>query len=163
MNKIKNIGIAMGVVLLVAVLFVVISAVTKKPQKAYDFTVATQNGNVISLFDNYQKRGSAVVFFDPETEGSTELLSRIIKNAGSVDVLALSVSKKPIDEQRKLLGADILALDKLCFECSEAIEKYNIGNPPVSYFIDSDGYVQSVYIGAMRDSSIEKSIRKISK
>lgn len=59
------------------------------------------------------------------------------------------------------LSDDILALEKLCFESSEAIEKYNIGAAPVTYFIDKEGYVREVYVGAMRDSSIEKCIEMI--
>ena len=64
-------------------------------------------------------------------------------------------------EQEKLLLLPFLELEKLCFESSEAIEKYNIGATPVTYFIDKDGYVVDVFVGAIRDSSIEKCIEKI--
>ncbi len=161
MNRIRNIGIAAGVLLLVIVIFFTLRAVTKKPQKAHDFTVGTQSGKVISLSDNFKKRGTVVIFIDPEVEGSTLLLSRIIKANGGADVIALSVSSLSESEQRQKLTDDILELDGLCFECTDAIEKYNIGAAPVTYFVDADGYVKDAFIGAMSDKSIEKSLKKI--
>ena len=109
-------------------------------------------------------RGSVVIFIDPEIEGATKLLSQIINLHGDADIIALSVSELPENEQKEKLkaaSADILELEKLCFESSEAIEKYNIGATPVTYFIDKDGYVVDVFVGAIRDSSIEKCIEKI--
>ncbi len=164
MNRIRNFLVAAGVFVLVIVIYLTLSVVTKKPQKAYDFSAGTQHGQVVSLSDNYGKRGSVVIFIDPEIEGATKLLSQIIKLHGDADIIALSVSELPENEQKEKLkaaSADILELEKLCFESSEAIEKYNIGATPVTYFIDKDGYVVDVFVGAIRDSSIEKCIEKI--
>ena len=161
MNRIRNFLVAAGVFVLVIVIYLTLSVVTKKPQKAYDFSAGTQHGQVVSLSDNYGKRGSVVIFIDPEIEGATKLLSQIIKLHGDAD---MSVSELPENEQKEKLkaaSADILELEKLCFESSEAIEKYNIGATPVTYFIDKDGYVVDVFVGAIRDSSIEKCIEKI--
>ena len=161
MNRIRNFLVAAGVFVLVIVIYLTMSVVMKKPQKAYDFSAGTQHGQVISLSDNYGRCGSVVIFIDPEVEGATNLLSRIIERGGQADIIALSVSELSEQEQREKLSDDILALKKLCFESSEAIEKYNIGAAPVTYFIDKEGYVREVYVGAMRDSSIEKCIEMI--
>ena len=161
MNRIRNFGIALAVFVLVIAVYLTLTVVTKKPQKAYDFSAGTQNGEVISLSESYRKHGTVLIFIDPEVEGSTELLSRIIEKKEDADIIALSVSALSEQEQKEMLSDDILALPKLCFESSEATEKYNISAAPVTYFIDTDGYVQEVYIGAMKDSSIEKCIAKI--
>lgn len=161
MNRIRNFGIAFLIFVLFIAIYLTMTVVTKKPQKAYDFSAGTQNGQVISLFDNLGKRGSVVIFIDPEVEGATRLLSRIIERRGDADIIALSKSELSEEEQREKLPEDILALEKLCFECSEAVETYRIGATPVTYFVNKDGYVVDVYVGAMRDSSIDKCIEKI--
>ena len=41
------------------------------------------------------------------------------------------------------------------------IEKYNIGNAPITYFIDKKGYVVDAYVGSIKDESINKLIEKM--
>lgn len=161
MNRVRNYAIATGVLLLVIVIYLVLSVVVKQPPRAYDFTVGTHKGEVIRLSDNYGKSASVVIFIDPQVEGSTELLSRLLSQAQGADVIALSVSALSEEEQTAMLSADILGMEKLCFESSDAIEKYNIGNAPVTYFIDKEGLVRQAMIGPVSDASIQKSLKKI--
>lgn len=100
MNRIRNFLVAAGVFVLVIVIYLTMSVVMKKPQKAYDFSAGTQHGQVISLSDNYGRCGSVVIFIDPEVEGATNLLSRIIERGGQADIIALSVSELSEQEQR---------------------------------------------------------------
>ena len=93
MNRIRNFLVAAGVFVLVIVIYLTLSVVTKKPQKAYDFSAGTQHGQVVSLSDNYGKRGSVVIFIDPEIEGATKLLSQIINLHG--DACLLYTSRSP--------------------------------------------------------------------
>ncbi len=163
MSKLRGFGVGALVFILVLVIYFVLNAVTKKPEKAYDFSAGTQHGQVISLSDNYGKCPTVLIFIDPQVEGSTDLLSRIIERRKDADIIAMSISTLSEEEQKSILSEDILGLDKLCFESSEAVSEYNIGAAtPITYFIDQQGYVQEVYVGAMRDSSIEKCIDKIS-
>ena len=161
MNRIRNFGLAALVFVLVIAVYLILSVVTKKPEMAHDFSAGTQYGKVISLSDNYGKCPTVLIFIDPEVQGSTELLSRIIERKGEADIIAMSISQLPEDQQKEKFPDYILALEKLCFESSEAVEKYNISAAPVTYFIDKEGYVREVYVGAMRNSSIEKCIDMI--
>lgn len=163
MNRVRNFAVIILVFLLVIAVYLTLTVVTKKPQQAYDFSAGTQYGKIISLSDNYGKRGTVVIFIEPEIEGATELLSRIIERKGDADIIALSISRLSEQEQREKLAGkeDILSLEKLCFESSDAVEKYNISASPITYFVDKDGYVKEVYVGAMKDSSIERCIELI--
>jgi len=161
MNRVRNFLICIGVALVCVCAYLLVSVLTKSPEPALDFSAATASGEVISLSDNFQKRATVLIFIDPEVEGSLLVLDKVIQNAGAAEVLAISVSSLPVDEQKKLLNEKALALDKLCFEGSEAIETYNIGNAPITYFIDIDGLVQNAFVGNIKEETIVKYIEKI--
>ena len=161
MNRFRSIAVAVGVLALVAVIFLLLTLTHKEPQHALDFTVGARSGQVLRLSDNFGKRGTVVMFIDPELEGSNDLLERVAAKKGDCALLALSVSVLPESEQLSLLPESVRELDGICFECSDAVEKYNVSHAPITYFIDKDGLVREAYVGAMRDKSIEKCIKMI--
>ena len=162
MNKVRNFGIALVIPILVIVIFLILNTFTKKPQKAHDFSAGTDSGKVISLYDNLGKKNTALIFIDPEIEGSNKVLSKLITKKDELDIIAISVSSLTEQKQKELLPKEALELEKLCLTGgSEAIEKYNIGNAPITYFIDKDGYVTDAFVGSIKDESLEKIIKKL--
>ena len=139
-----------------------VSVSLKKPQPAIDFTAVSQNGVRFTLSENYGKSGTVLIFIDPETEGSVSLANKLIANRKNADIIAVSVSKLSADEQKKLLGENILALEKLCFDSADIIETYNIGNAPITYFIDKQGLVQNGFVGDIKEETINKYIDRVS-
>lgn len=161
MNKVRNFGIMLLVLVVFVCVFFIVSAVTEKPQMSIDFSAGTANGSVISLHDVMLGRGGVLIFIDPEIEGSGIVLEKIVNNVEPERVIAVSVSELSEQEQKKLMTEKMLALDNLCFEGSEAISSYNIGNAPVTYFIDSKGYVTDAFIGDVKEETVKKCIEKI--
>lgn len=161
MKRFRGILVAAGVLALVAAIYFMLTLFHKEPDHAIDFTVGAHTGQVLRLSDNYGKRGSIVMFIDPGIEGSNALMERIAQRADGAFFFALSVSGLPEEEQLALLPESVRGLEGLCFECSDAVEKYNVGHAPLTYFIDKDGIVREAYVGAMRDSSIEKCVKMI--
>ncbi len=162
MNKTRNFAIVGGVILLAIIAIIVIGVVTPdKPKKSVDFVAVTQYGQEITLHENIGKTAQVLVFFDTEVEGSLDVLERIVANKGTAEVVAVSVNSLDANAQKEKLSDAVLALDKLCFEGEDAISKYNIGNAPVTYFIDIDGYIVNGYIGNIKDQSITKNIIRI--
>lgn len=162
MNKTRNFLIILAVLLVFVISFFVLSLFKDKgPQMSHDFAAGTHRGEVISLHDNIGKTATALIFFDPSVEGSNATLSKFIAKRDKIDVIAVSVSDLSEDEQKKLLPEGWDTLDKLCFDGTEAVPKYNIGNAPIIYFIDKDGYVQDVYVASIKDETIDKLIEKL--
>lgn len=161
MNRFRGIAVGLGALALVAVIYFSLTLMHREPEHAFDFAVGAHNGQVVRLSDSFGKRGTVVMFIDPEIEGSNDLLERIAAKKGGCALLALSISALPEDEQLSLLPESVRELDGLCFECSDAVEKYNVSHAPITYFIDKDGLVREAYVGAMRDKSIEKCIKMI--
>lgn len=161
MNRVRNFAVMLGVLILFAVVFFIVSANTKQPQMSINFSAGTASGKVISLHDVMLGRGGVLIFIDPEIEGSGMVLEKIMQEASAEQIVAVSVSALSEDEQKKLMTDRMLALDNLCFEGSEAISSYNIGNAPVTYFIDSDGYVINAFIGDIKQQTIQKCMKKI--
>ncbi|MBQ8605986.1 MAG: hypothetical protein IJ408_04555 [Clostridia bacterium] len=163
MNRTKNFLIIICVALVFVASFLIMSALTKDPQPAIDFVAGTHTGEVISLYDNLGKTPTALIFIDPEVEGSNEILKKFIARKDKIDVIAISVSELPEQEQKKLLPEGWETLPKLCFEKGNAVEKYNIGNAPITYFIDKDCYVVDAYPAGIKDETIDKKIEKLNK
>ncbi len=163
MNRVRNILIAVlvGVVFLVS--FLVVKSFTKPPQKSIDFSFASADGSVKSLYDVAKDGGAVIVFFDPEVEGSNDVLTRVINIAPKDSVVAVSVSSLSIDEQSQLLPKNAKTLKNLCFDGSEIIKLYNIGNAPVTYFVDSEFYVVDAFIGNIKNKTIKTSTEKLNK
>ena len=161
MNKVRNFCFAVIAILVLIVLVMTISVITKKPQPAIDFDAVSYNGTEFKLSDNFKKCGTVLIFIDPEIAGSNEVLSKLMARKDKIDIIAVSVSKLPEAEQKKLLPSGYESLEKLCFEGSQAIEKYKIGNAPITYFIDKEGYVRDVFPANVREKTIDKLIEKL--
>lgn len=161
MSKMRNFGIAIIVVLVFLITFLAVSHFTKKPQMSINFSAGTKDGTVITLHDVMQGRGGALIFIDPEIEGSILVLEKLMKYVDNDSIIAISVSKLSEAEQIKLLPETVLLLKNLCFEGSEAITGYNIGNAPVTYFIQKDLYIADAFLHNISEKSIQKTIEKI--
>lgn len=161
MNRTRNFLIIAAVLLVFVISFFVFSLFSEEPQKAHDFSAGTHTGEVISLSDNFGKKATVLIFIDPEVAGSNEVLSKLIARKDKIDVVAVSVSKLSEEEQKKLLPVGWEGISKLCFEGSAAIEAYKIGNAPITYFIDKDGFVIDVFPANVRDKTIDKLIEKL--
>ncbi len=155
MNKVRNTVIFIVAAIIIICSFFIIKSATKKPQSALDFTFTAQNGEVYSL-KQACKDGGVLVFFDPDVEGSNKVLERVIKNAGDTPVIAVSTSTKSIDEQTSLLPKACKKLDYICFESKDILKLYNIGNAPVTYFINGDFLVTNAFVGNIKQKTILK-------
>ena len=153
MNKVRNTVIFVVSAIIIICLVVVIKSATKKPQSALDFTFKSENGTAYSLKD-VCKDGGVLVFFDPEVEGSNTVLERIAKTAGKAPVVAVSTSSESVDTQKSLLPKSCKNLNYLCFESAEILKLYNIGNAPVTYFIDSEFFVVNACVGHIKEKTI---------
>lgn len=161
MNKVRNfILIVLGIIVAI-IAGLAVSLLFKKPSKSIDFSATAYNGETVTLSQSYKDSGTVLIFIDPEVEGSTALLSSIITNKKSAQIIAVSVSELETDKQLELLPDDIKELKYLIFDSADVIKDYNIGNAPVTYFIDKDGLVQYVFIGNIKEKTIQSYIEKI--
>lgn len=163
MNKVRNIAIGFGVVIVFIVCFFVVSMLTKKPQKVIDCTFATQSGKITDIKTVARDDGAVLIFIDPEVEGSVDVLKKVIKHKGDANIIAVSVSKLDSEKQLELLPKKVKELEYLVLDGKEMASTYNIGNPPITYFIDTEFWVQDVFVGNISDKSIKKTIGKITK
>ncbi len=143
--------------------YFIVKAFTKPPEKALDFAYATADGGVSGLFDEARNSGAVVIFFDPEVEGSNDVLSRVVANSGDAAVIAVSVSKLDKQKQLELLPENAKNLENLCFESKDIVSLYNIGNAPVTYFVNTEFYVTDAFVGNIKDSTIKKCVSKFKK
>ncbi len=143
--------------------FFIAKAFTKPPQQALDFAYATAEGKVSALFDEAKKTGAVLIFFDPEVEGSNDVFSRVVQNAGDATVIAVSVSDLEKQKQLELLPENVRDLKNLCFKGADIVKQYNIGNAPVTYFVNKEFYVTDAFVGNIKDSTIQKCVGKFNK
>ena len=136
--------------------FFIAKAFTKPPQKALDFAFARADGSVTSLFDEARDTGAVLIFFDPEVEGSNDVLTRVVSNVKNKQIVAVSVSTLSKDEQLALMPDNAKTLGNLCFVSTDIIKLYNIGNAPVTYFLDGEFYVTDAFVGNIKDKTIQK-------
>jgi hypothetical protein len=162
-SKVRSIVIAIVVGLVFICTYAILSAINKPPEMSIDFCTGTLQGEVISLHDIAQGKGAALIFIDPEVEGSQIVLHKIMETFEPERILAVSVSELSQQEQLALLPDDIKALPNLSFDGAEAIEKYNIGNAPVTYFLDSELYVVNAFIGDIKQETIVKYEKRLLK
>ena len=141
--------------------FFIVKAVTKPPQMALDFAFARGDGSISGLFDEARDNGCVLIFFDPEVEGSNDVLTRVIANRGECEVIAVSVSKLDSEKQLELLPDNAKTLKNLCFVGEEIVKKYNIGNAPVTYFINNEFYVTDAFVGNIKDKTILKCFEQL--
>lgn len=161
MNKVRNFLVALGIGIVFIACFMIVSVLTKKPEKAIDSSFTTVNNIVTGVRTVARDDGAVLVFIDPAIEGSNEVLEKLIKHKGDAEIIAVSVSELDKDEQLKLLPKKARELEYLSFDGKEIIKDYNIGNAPVTYFIDSEFYVQDAFVGNISDKSVKKCIKKI--
>ncbi len=141
--------------------FFIVKAFTKPPQMALDFAFARPDGSVSGLFDEARENGAVLVFFDPEVEGSNDVLTRVIAGRGECEVVAVSVSKLSAEKQLELLPENAKTLKNLCFVSEDIVKRYNIGNAPVTYFINNEFYVTDAFVGNIKDKTIQKCFEQL--
>ncbi len=147
-------------VVLVAAFFIA-RAFTRPPQMALDFAFARADGSVTGLFDEARQSGAALIFFDPEVEGSNDVLTRVISNRGECEVVAVSVSSLDAKKQLELMPDNAKTLKNLCFVSEEIVKLYNIGNAPVTYFINNEFFVTDAFVGNIKDKTIQKCFEQL--
>lgn len=162
MNRVRNVFIIIGILIVSVCLALIIKVLFKEPEPVKDVSFEVYSGEVTKITDVAQKDGAVIVFFDPEIEGSVKVVDKLIKNKKDCAVIAVSVSKKTADEQLEKLDDDIKALKYLVFESKDFIKAYNIGNPPVTYFVDKKLLVQDAFVGDIKEKTIKKCFEKIS-
>jgi len=162
-NLSRNILFTTVVALVFIASFFIVKAFNKPPQQALDFAYAAADGSVSGLFDEAKKSGAVLIFFDPEVEGSNDVFSRVVTNAGDATVIAISVSSLDKQKQLELLPENVRGLKNLCFNGADVVKKYNIGNAPVTYFVNTEFYVTDAFVGNIKDSTIQKCVEKFKK
>ena len=161
-NSTRVLFFIMTCVVIVASFFIA-KAFTKPPQKALDFAYVTAEGKVSGLFDEAKKTGAVLIFFDPEVAGSNDVFSKVVANAGDATVIAVSVSGLESQKQLELLPENVKTLKNLCFSGKDIVQKYNIGNAPVTYFVNKEFYVTDAFVGNIKDTTIQKCVKKFNK
>ncbi len=162
-NFSRNILFTVIVFVIFIASFFIVKAFTKPPQQALDFAYATSDGAVSGLFDEAKGKGAVLIFFDPEVEGSNDVLSRVVTNSGDATVIAVSISELDKQKQLELLPENARNLKNLCFKSEEIIKLYNIGNAPVTYFVNPEFYVTDAFVGNIKDTTIQKCVNKFKK
>ena len=162
MNRVRNIFIIIGIVIVSLCLALILKVIFKDPEPVKDVSFEVFGGECTKISDVAVKDGAAIVFFDPDIEGSLKVLKKVIKNKKDCSVIAVSVSKKSVDEQLEKLPEQVKELKYLVFESKDFIKAYNIGNPPVTYFVDKKLLVQDAFVGDIKEKSIKKCFEKIS-
>ena len=161
MNRVRNIlvAVAVGVVFMVA--YLIISAVTKPPEKALDFGYHTVDGTVSRLYTQARDDGAVLIFIDPELEGSNKILESVIKHAGDTPVIAVSV-KDENSSHLAMLPESARNLENLVLDGKEIEELYNVTDrAPITYFINNEFYVEQAFVGTIKEKTIESCIQKL--
>ena len=162
-NLSRNILFTVLVCIIFIASFFIVKAFTKPPQQALDFAYAAADGSVSGLFDEAKKSGAVLIFFDPEVDGSNEVFSKIADNAGNAAVIGISVSSLEKSKQLELLPENVKELKNLCFNGADIVAQYNIGNAPVTYFVNKEFYVTDAFVGNIKDTTIQKCVEKFNK
>ncbi len=158
---------AVAMVFLAAYLIISALWIPKDPKPAPDLTGVTADGKTLySLSDNRGKSGTVLLFFDTETPKALELmqqLSAAVPKYETVDVVAVSVGKGSIEEQLSALKEqEITLFPHILFDTDgEMAKTYNIGNTPITYFIDKNGLIQDAYVASISEKSLEKALKSI--
>lgn len=159
--------VIIGVALIFLITFMAVTLLWggTKEQPAYDVTGVLSDGKTLySLSDNYGKTGSVLLFYDMEDATSAELMETFAAIAPEykADILAVSISQKPMEEQLQMLKEAGITFPHLLFDPEGTIaETYNVHVPPTTYFIDKNGLVQDVYPGPISEKSIRKELKAI--
>ena len=161
MNRVRNILIALGVGVVFMVSYLIMSALIKPPQKAYDFSYHMTDGTVTSLYSQARDSGAVLIFIDPELEGSNKILGSVIKEADGIPVIAVSV-KDENSAHLTMLPESARSLPSLVLDGKEIEELYNVTDrAPITYFIDKEFYVQQAFVGTIKEKTIAKYIQEI--
>lgn len=158
---------AVAVVFILA--YLIISAIwsPREPQYAPDITGVTADGkSLYSLSENRGKKGTVLLFFDHDTPKAMEVLSQIAAAAPdyeTVDVIAVATGEGTIPQQLTILKEqEIPDLPHLLFDLDgEMAKTYNIGNTPITYFIDKNGLIVDAYVASISEKSLQKALKAI--
>lgn len=163
MNRVRNILVALGVGVVFIAAFMIISAVTEKPQKAYDFSYAAVDGSISKLYTQARDTGAVLIFIDPALEGSNSVLSSIVENAGEVPVIAVSVTEDTGSDTLALLPENARGLKNLVLDGEDIEQLYNVSDrAPITYFINSEFYVTQAFVGNIKEETVIKCIENLS-
>ena len=161
MNKVRNILIAVCVGVVFMVSYMIISALIKPPQKAIDFGYHTVGGTVSRLYTEARDDGAVLIFIDPELEGSNKILESVIKHAGDIPVIAVSV-KDENSAHLAMLPESARNLENLVLDGQEIEKLYNVTDrAPITYFINNEFYVTQAFVGSIKEKTIESCIQKL--
>lgn len=164
-SKVARPGLVIAAVAFIFIItFAVVSLLWRdsKPRQAFDVTGVLSDGHSLySLSDNYGKTGSVLLFFDIEDVTAAALMEEVAAIAPeyTADILAVSISRQPIDEQVQMLTEQGIAFPHILFDPDgEAAETYNVRVAPVTYFIDKNGLVQQAFVGPISEKSLRKAL-----
>ena len=161
MNRTRNILIALAVGVVFMVSYLIMSALTKPPEKAIDFSYHTVDGTVTSLYSQARDNGAVLIFIDPELEGSNIVLESVIKEADDLPVIAVSV-KDENSAHITMLPQNAKNLKNLVLDGKKIEELYNVTDrAPITYFIDKEYYVKQAFVGNIKEKTIAKYIKEI--
>ena len=164
MKFIRMFSICLAVIIVFIAAYLIIKPLVTKDRQAIDFSGATIDGKVISLSDNYGKTGTVLCFFDPQTTESIELVEQLVDTAnGRADIMPVCTTELDQQKALELMSDKIKDIEHLIIDGGEAIEKYRISSPPITYFIDKDGLVTATYVYKISDKSLNKELDKLCK
>jgi peroxiredoxin len=135
-----------------------IPAVNISPEvgaSAPDFTLPTVNGLSVTL-SNYRGKPVMLNFWDSKCEPCTReipYLLAVSQEMAKEGLEFLTVSREGETNLKVFMQQEgyffVVALDS----DSTVWESYQIGDFPSTFFIDSDGIIQSIHVGAFENTS----------
>ncbi len=179
-NKGKTLIWFIGAVLVFVMIFILYQQLgsTIKPEtgsgdsvyeKAADFTLENLDGKQVSLSD-YQGKPVVLNFWaswcppcKSEMPGF-EKLSNQYEETG--DVVFLMVNLTDGDRETKEIAMQFLkdngyTMNVVFDQKVEVATQYGISSIPATYFIDADGYIRKVNVGAMDESTLGLEVTKL--
>ena len=164
MKYLKMACVCLVVALVFIAAYFIIKPFIEEDKEAIDFSGGTASGEVLSLSDNFGKTGTVLCFFDPQAEQSLQLVEQLVDTVnGRADIIAVAVTDLEAQDALALMSDKIKTIEHLIVDGTEAVEKYRISSPPITYFIDRDGLVISTYLYKISDKSLNKELDKLAK
>ncbi len=148
------------------VAFLLVDGITrnKEPQPAPDATgVLYSDQSLFALSDNFGKTPTVLVFFDPQEQKTLTHLMQVYEAGNTrADIIGVSISQLPIDQQKPLIEAAGAQQARILLDPEGAIaQTYRITGVPVTYFIDKNGLIHEAHLSGITAKTLEKAIAKI--
>lgn len=137
----------------------------EKGEPAPDFTLPTLSGKEVSLSDY---RGTPVIVnfwgtWCPPCRAEMPDMEKVYSSRDDFEILAVNLTETEAtrNDVSQFAGEFDLSFPVLLDRNSDVMAKYEVGPVPTSVFIDKEGKVQSVILGAMNKDLMEQRLEEM--